>query len=75
MKSEIDLYIINKVREKRLEIRLSQANLAFELEVSISFIGKIESIKYNTHFNIKHINKLAKIFECSPKDFFPEKPL
>lgn len=75
MKSKIDQFVINKVKEKRLEKKLSQKALAFELELSVGFIGNIESPKFAAHYNIKHINQLAIILECSPQDFFPKKPL
>jgi transcriptional regulator with XRE-family HTH domain len=75
MKSKIDLYVINKVREKRLEKDLSQAELAYELGMSVGFIGKVESSKYPSHYNIKHLNQLSKILDCSPQDFLPKKPL
>lgn len=75
MKSKIDLYVINKVKEKRVEQDLSQADLANELGMSVGFIGKVESSKYPSHYNIKHLNQLAKILECSPQDFLPKKAL
>lgn len=75
MKSKIDLYVIDKVKEKRIERNLSQADLAYELGMSVGFIGKVESIKYPSHYNIKHLNDLAKILKCSPQDFLPKKPL
>ncbi|NLR56931.1 helix-turn-helix transcriptional regulator [Chitinophaga polysaccharea] len=75
MKSKIDLYVINKVKEKRIEKDLSQADLANELGMSVGFIGKVESSKYPSHYNIKHLNQLAKILECSPQDFLPKKAL
>jgi transcriptional regulator with XRE-family HTH domain len=75
MKSKIDLFVINKVRERRLEKNISQAVLAYELGMSVGFIGKVESSKYPSHYNIKHLNQLAKILECSPQDFLPKKPL
>lgn len=75
MKSKIDVYVINKVKEKRLEKNLSQADLANELNMSVGFIGKVESSKYPSHYNIKHLNQLAKILDCSPQDFLPKKPL
>lgn len=75
MKSKIDLYVINKVKEKRVEKDLSQADLANELGMSVGFIGKVESSKYPSHYNIKHLNQLAKILECSPQDFLPKKAI
>jgi transcriptional regulator with XRE-family HTH domain len=75
MKSKIDQYVINKVKERRLEKNISQADLAYELGMSVGFIGKVESSKYTSHYNVKHLNHLAKILECSPQDFLPKKPL
>jgi len=74
LKSKIDLYVIDRVKEKRIERDLSQADLAYELGMSVGFIGKVESIKYPTHYNVKHLNDLAKILKCSPQDFLPKKP-
>jgi transcriptional regulator with XRE-family HTH domain len=75
MKSKLDIFVIEQVRQKRTEKGLSQADLAFELNVSVGFIGKVESSKYNTHYNIRHINELSNILKCSPRDFFPESHL
>ena len=75
MKSKIDLFVINKVKEKRLEKKLSQAEIAYELDMSVGFIGKVESTRYPAHYNLKHLNDLAKILKCSPQDFLPKKPM
>jgi len=75
MKTRIDLYVITRVKEKRLEKNISQAELANELGMSVGFIGKVESPKYPSHYNIKHLNQLAKILDCSPQEFLPKKHL
>lgn len=75
LKSEIEFYVISKVREMRLAANISQADLALKLNLSVSFIGNIESPKFRAKYNLNHLNKLAKIFNCSPKDFFPDTPL
>lgn len=75
MKAKIDLYVIERVRMKRVEKNLSQLDLANELNVSVGFIGKVESKNYPTHYNIKHLNELARILSCSPKEFLPNRPL
>jgi transcriptional regulator with XRE-family HTH domain len=74
-KSLLDIFVINKVKEYRIKHKMTQADLAFKMGVSYGFIGKIESLNYSTKFNLSHINKLAKIFNCSPKDFLPDKPI
>ena len=73
-KSDIETFVINKVREKREDAKLSQSELAVRLDVSNGFIGQAESSKHPTKYNLNHLNKLALIFECSVKDFIPEEP-
>lgn len=75
MLTKIDNYVINKVREMRIAQKMSQVTLANELGISPGFIGKIESNKYSSHYNINHLNSLAKILKCSPQEFLPERPL
>ncbi|MFI4954554.1 MAG: helix-turn-helix domain-containing protein [Gammaproteobacteria bacterium] len=74
-KSNIDLYIIEKVKKLRTEHKISQAVLATKLDVSDAFIGQIENPKHTSKYSMVQLNKLAKIFNCSPRDFLPEKPL
>lgn len=73
--SKIDTYVIKKVKERRLAIGMSQANLSYELDMSSGFIGQAESDKYKTHYNLKHINAIAKVLKCSIHDLLPEQPL
>lgn len=74
-KTKIELFVISKVREKREQAKLSQAELAFKLDVSLGFIGQAESTNHPSKYNLNHINKLAEIFKCSPKDFLPDAAL
>lgn len=74
-KTELDLYIVAKVKEMRLQNKWSQAVLATKLNVSNGFFAQIENPKHRAKYNISHLNKLAQIFNCSPQDFLPEKPL
>lgn len=74
-KTEIDFYVIDKVRELRAKHHFSQAVLAVKLDVSDTFIGNIENPKHVAKYNLIHINKLARIFNCSPRDLLPENPL
>lgn len=73
--SKIEQYIIDKVREKRQKIGMSQAELARQLDVSEGFIGNVESPNYRAKYNINHLNAIAKILECSPRDFWPKEPI
>jgi transcriptional regulator with XRE-family HTH domain len=71
MKSEIDQFVINKIREKRKECGVSQRGLAAILECSVGFVGQVESEKYVTKYSIHQLYLIAQEFECSPADFFP----
>lgn len=71
----IERYVIEVVKKMRIEKEISQRELAFRLDVSIGFIGDVEGNKRKAKYNLKHINKLAQIFGCAPKDFLPDKPL
>lgn len=74
LKTDIEAYVINKVKEKREQRNLSQSELAVELNVSNGFIGQAESSNSPTKYNLNHLNSLAIIFKCSIKDFMPDEP-
>jgi hypothetical protein len=40
-----------------------------------SFVGHVETPNRRAKYNLNHLNALAKLFKCSPKDFMPEKPV
>jgi len=73
--ANIDQYVIDRVKERREKKQWTQADLADALSVSVGYIGNIESPKYRAKYNLSHINKLAIIFECSPRDFLPKEPV
>ncbi len=75
LKNKIDWFIINQVREMRITKGISQDDVAVHLNLSKGYIGHIESPNFRAKYNTSHINELAKLFKCSPKDFLPEKPL
>lgn len=74
LKSDIDAYVIQKVKEFREQEKLSQSELATKLDVSNGFIGQVESYNSPTKYSLDQLNKLAVIFKCSLKDFMPDKP-
>ena len=74
-KSEIETFVISKVRERREHQMMSQSELATHLDVSDGFIGMVESLKYPSKYSVEQLNRLAIILKCSIRDFFPEKPL
>jgi transcriptional regulator with XRE-family HTH domain len=73
--ADIEKYVIEKVRKRRTEMGLSQAALAQLMDVSEGFIGNVENPNYPEKYNLRHLNELAKILKCSPKDFMPDTPL
>lgn len=75
LKTDIEAYVISKVKEMREKHKLSQSELAVRLDVSNGFIGQAESSKSPTKYNLNHLNSLAIIFNCSIKDFMPDVPL
>jgi hypothetical protein len=75
LKNKIDWFIINQVREMRLSKSLYQDDIELHLNLSRWYVGHIESPSFIAKYNTGHLNELAKLFKCSPKDFMPEKPL
>ena len=76
MRTLIDQYIIDRVRDKRVARKMSQETLSIELGFkSNAFVAQTENPRSTKKYNVNHINNAAKIFKCSPKDFMPEKPL
>ncbi len=73
--TKIEKYVIQKVKQMRIEAGLSQIALSQKLNMSDTFIGQVETPRRRAKYNINHLNALAKVFKCSPKDFLPEKPL
>jgi len=71
MKSEIDLFVIKKIKAKRLGFGISQRGIADILEVSAGFVGQVESRKYDVKYSVHQLYLIAKEFECSVADFFP----
>lgn len=71
----IEQYVINVVKRKREKAGITQAVLSHVLSVSPGFIGKVESTKYPSKYNLNHINKLSQYFKCSPRSFLPKKAI
>ena len=69
----IDLFVIQKVIEKREARDMTQEALSIALNYSMSYINKFENGKKK--FNISNLNEIAKVLKCTHKDFLPEDPL
>ncbi|BAU51939.1 helix-turn-helix domain-containing protein [Mucilaginibacter gotjawali] len=59
-----------KIRLKRLEKRLSQENMAFDLDISQAAYSKIELGQ--TDLTVRRIFAIAEILEVSPYIFMPK---
>lgn len=72
--ADIEQYVIDRVRAKRLALGWTQDDLSAASGLSQGFIGDVESGTRDKKYNFKHVNIFAKIFKCSPRDFLPEQP-
>ena len=72
MKSKIEWFVIKQVKKKRTERCMSQAELSEKIGRSSGFVGQVESKKCKAKYNVNHLNKIAEVFDCSIRDFFPE---
>jgi len=75
MEKKIDQFVIDRVRDLRQERKVSQAELADRLDLSRGFIGAVENPHQRAKYNLTLLNEIAKVFDCSIRDFFPEKYL
>lgn len=70
-KTEIELFVSNKVKEFRKAAKLSQRKLSMELRLNSAYVNRAENPKLPEKYNLNHLNELSKIFKCSIADFMP----
>ena len=70
--SDIEQYVIDKVKEIRNSKGISQAKLAHLIELSVGFIGNVENPKHIAKYNLNHLNRIAKEFDIPISRFFPD---
>jgi transcriptional regulator with XRE-family HTH domain len=70
MISNFELAVADLIVQKRRDLGLTQAYVNDALGFEGGYIGKIES--HIKGANLDHINMLAKIFNCSPRELIPE---
>lgn len=75
MEKKIEQYVIDRVRDMRLEKGISQAELADRIDVTRGFIGAVENPRQRAKYNLRILNEIAKVLDCSIREFFPEKYL
>jgi len=71
MKKEILVEFGKRVREKRLELGLSQEGLADKAGVHRTYIGMIERAEKN--ITLENIEKIARALNIRIVDFFEDK--
>ncbi len=70
MKTELQLRVINLIREFRNDNDLSQAGISDVLGISYGLIGNIESSKYSHKYTINQLYLLANHFEIPFETLF-----
>ena len=76
--SELDFYLIEKVRELRIKSKpyLDQVTLAQRIGVSEGYIGRIENPKIQSKYNIRMLHRVSKALGLNSYDLlFPTKLL
>lgn len=70
--SELDFYIMEKIRELRIKAGLDQVDLAQKIGVSEGYIGNIENPKHSAKVNMRMLARIATALEVpSYNVFFP----
>lgn len=72
--TELDFYIMEKIRELRIFAGLDQVDIAHRVGVSEGYIGNIENPKHAAKVNIRMLARIASAIGVeSYNDFFPTK--
>ena len=72
---ELDFHLIGTIREMRIKHRpsMSQLVLSQKLELSESYVSKVENYKVSTRYNLRTINKAVNLFNVgSYAEIFPK---
>lgn len=72
MLTKIEQYVIDKVRDKRNQLGLTQVDLAIKSGYSSGFIATVEAGKKDKKYNLNNLLAFAKAMKCSPRIFLPE---
>lgn len=71
---EIKLFyktISQKIRHLREEKNITQLDLALEIGIkSVAFYSNCENNRYDKHFNLEHLYKIAKALDIDIIEFF-----
>lgn len=70
MKTEIQIDVINIIRELRNDNELSQSGFADIIGISYGLVGNIESPKYPHKYTIKQLQKAVEYFNYPFENLF-----
>lgn len=71
----IEDYVIQRVKQFRIERGLSQQAFADNINLSQGFIRDCESPHKRAKYNLNHLNEIVKAFGVKFSDFLPDKAL
>ncbi len=74
-RTPIELYVIDKIKEKRTARGMSLADFARLMGSSEFFIGILEDPEEVGCYSLTQINQAAEVLECSIHDLLPAEPL
>lgn len=74
-KSKFELEIVANIVAERMVRKKPQSYIAMILDVTDGYIGQVESPKSPSMLTHDQINEIAKDFGCSPRIFYPDKPV
>lgn len=72
-KTELQMKVIDRVKELRTQHSLSQQQLASILDITNGQVGNIESLKYSHKYTLRQLSKIAKHFAIPVDTFFLKK--
>ncbi|MCD7932834.1 MAG: helix-turn-helix domain-containing protein [Tannerellaceae bacterium] len=73
--TEIEEYIISRVKEFRLSKKLSQQAFGDSINLSQGFIRDCENPRKRAKYNINHLHEIVKVYGCRFTDFIPNEGL
>lgn len=68
----IELFIIEAVKKRRLELKINPSKLSKEIGLSRSFVRQIENLDMGNRYTVNQLNEIAKVLKCNICDFFPK---
>lgn len=72
--SHLDYAIIERVKEIRKAQNFSQDHLSVSMGLSEKFVGNVENPSRKEHYNIRHLNLIARALKVPLHKLLPEMP-